>query len=52
MKVIIIGSLVLIKLGVPLDSQLWAGHGEENLNLEEGNVIKPILLLGELRHKS
>lgn len=59
MKVIIIGSLVLIKLRVPSDPQCAdvgkrqkARHSEENLNLEKGSIIKPILLMGELRHSS
>lgn len=51
MKVRIIGSLVLVKLRVPSDPECAdvgkrqrAGHGEENLNLEKGSVIRPILL--------
>lgn len=50
---------MLIKFRVPSDPEC-AGVGkrqkarqsDENLNLEKGRVIKPILLMGELRHRS
>lgn len=59
MKVIIIGSLALIKLRVPSDQRCAdvgkrqkAKRSEENLNFKKGSVIKPVLLMGELRHRS
>lgn len=59
MKLIVIGSLVPINLRVQSDPQCAnmgkkqkTRQSEEKLNLEKEGVIKPILLMGELRHRS